>query len=1218
MGSGPEWGYTDWSNKLTVTSPPDPFIESNWYIDPASVESGNSFTAYYYITNPSSINKAAWLGASIRETGTTTGISDDAHDTVVTLAPGSHWYTRTFTVPADAVAGSYDVMLGLHGGNVVGSGPEWGYTDWSNKLTVSSTMDTTAPSISITSPTSGTTVSISTITVSGTASDDTAVASVTVNGIPATGTANWNAEVNLIEGENVITIIATDLANNKKISKLQVFYYEQSDIHPLFSTPLQIEVGGTFYRWYKTIPSSSISIDSNHLEYSQPDETGIFSVLINTSKLGITAPRTLDIVTNSVSITKNGQTIQADTSTLNFALNILPRNYSTSWYLGSTIGGGGGIVKYAEGERNVDFTMTTGNRDSILLMNRDKNDKATLGATLSLFELDAPLMSEVEVAKRDMHVGIQKISGSQVNIDYENANDTKKLEGSLYILTSTISAADPLMYKTINTISNELTDLPTDYTESGVAISGGIVGNLFKVGFGPETEGVKATIGSSDIGLGGEAAISLRNRAYPVNNFQEYLIQYVYNADLGLSGSILGNDLIEWGPSQYIDNTLIIGKDADDKIFGKNKIKESEKLVMSKYVSREITYDYGQIDVENIVNPILSGDFSTSSTLDEIRKISDNGNITVYETRGNKSFLELPLDLTVLGTKFSLIRAINMGDANNYLTDKYILYNQEKYIIEKYDYDGHVQESAEELNYIVESLLAPVNKMMKDVIIIISDVAEKGKEIIFTTGSIVFDPDTYFTSNDESAATSAYVTTLQSPLSDQSPEINISTYIPNNPSSQAAATFSSMGISASYVSSLSGAEFVIGNITDLQPHNISFTPAAQLTLNYTEADINGIDETNISIYKWDNPNNSWMPLPSLVNTIENNVVTNITSFGTYAIGYDITDPSIEWNSSNVYQGNITIEAIITDSGSGVNTSSIRLFMDGNEQNFTYNIFSGLIKSTINASVSNHTIRIFAEDSSGNSNFTEKEVINIQPSLIKNLIFNYTSNDTLELSWDFESGSYLIDQYYIYRDTELIANTTKTNFTTNYTYSATYTIFPIDTNGNTGISESITFRLGQLIPQFTYNWENTFYPMVGNLITFNATNSHLINGTVETNITSYTWIFDDDVNNTSSGKVIDHTFTDSGLHKVKLQIDDNFLHNETLIKIINIKNAMGSGDFSGDGTTDSWDITYLARSITGIPGYDTLSSGDVSGDGVVDAWDCTYLARAIAGVPEYSV
>ena len=61
-----------------------------------------------------------------------------------------------------------------------------------------------------------------------------------------------------------------------------------------------------------------------------------------------------------------------------------------------------------------------------------------------------------------------------------------------------------------------------------------------------------------------------------------------------------------------------------------------------------------------------------------------------------------------------------------------------------------------------------------------------------------------------------------------------------------------------------------------------------------------------------------------------------------------------------------------------------------------------------------------------------------------------------------------------------------------------------------------------------------------------------------------------------------------------------------------------GDFSGDGTTDAWDITYLARHIAGILGYETLYSDDISGDGVVDVWDCTYLARAIAGIPGYNL
>ena len=102
----------------------------------------------------------------------------------------------------------------------------------------------------------------------------------------------YSATINMYDG----TIL---LESDTK--SFMVFYYEQSDIHSLFSTPLQIEVGGTFYRWYKTIPGSSISIDSNYLEYSQPDKNGIFSVSIKTSELGITAPGTLDIVTNSVS-----------------------------------------------------------------------------------------------------------------------------------------------------------------------------------------------------------------------------------------------------------------------------------------------------------------------------------------------------------------------------------------------------------------------------------------------------------------------------------------------------------------------------------------------------------------------------------------------------------------------------------------------------------------------------------------------------------------------------------------------------------------------------------------------------------------------------------------------------------------------------------------------------------------------------------------------------
>ncbi|KAF5416400.1 MAG: hypothetical protein C5S48_03125 [Candidatus Methanogaster sp.] len=1076
------------------------------------------------------------------------------------------------------------------------------------------------PTITITTPASGTIVSTSTVTITGTASSDTSsVASVTVNGVPATGTTNWNADVNLVEGENIITIIAKDLEHNKRTVKLQLFYYGHEDIHPLFSNVPHVEVGGTFYRWYMTtFRDSTIAIDSNYLDYTQPDENGVFNVSVNTSKRGITSPGTVDVLTYSASITKNGQTMQADTSLFNFTLNILPRNYSTSWYLGNTIGGGGGIIPYVEGEENTDFRMTTGNHDSILLMNRDINNKGTIGATAALFEAEAPGVN-FEAVKGDIHGSVQEIYGSQVNVDYENAEDVQKLESSLYILTSTIPhGTNPMMAKIIDTVLDELTaDLTTDYYESGVGISGGGGVDILKVGFGLESteEPERARMGCADMGFGldFEAGASLKNRTYPTIDSQEYLIQYVYSAKEGIDGSVLDNDIVDWGESEYIDATVIIGQDKNKVLYGKVKIKDNEKSVMSDYVTKEITYDYGPIADENIANPFESDTIDTVSAFGKFIKNDksfNQGDIEVVETRGQKLAIELPLGLTIGGVKLSINPGIRMGNASNYLADKQVIHNKESYALEKYAYDAHVQGSAEELTHIVESLLEPVETVMEEVMKTITDYAEKGKKIFFISCQIWFRDNTYFFDTEDPLSSAAVSRTASNPTaqSDQTPEIIISTYTPNEPAPQTIATFGAMGVSSGYATSLSGGDFVIGNITDLQPYNISFTPAAQLTLNYTEEDIAGIDESNISIYRWDNSNNSWMPFSSVVNTTENTVITNITRFGTYAIGYDKTDPVIEWNASDMYQGNITVEAIVTDTGSGINTSAIRVYLDDSEQNFTYNIFSGLLKSAINTSADDHTVRIYAEDTSGNSNITEKLVASIEPAAIKCLQISHIGNDTIELSWTGEGGTYSIQNYLIYRNAELVANTTQMNFTIRSTDSTTYAIYPVDANGNTGIGKAISYRLSQLIPDFTYNWENMLYPTTGCPITFDATGSYIINGTIETNITTYTWLFNGDVNNTKSGKIINYTFTNAGLHKITLQIEDDNQNNATVTKIVNIT-AQQKGDLNHDGTLAPADAA-IALQLAASGGWD--ANADVNHDNHITSLDALMILQAAAG------
>ena len=822
--------------------------------------------------------------------------------------------------------------------------------------------------------------------------------------------------------------------------------------------------------------------------------------------------------------------------------------------------------------------MTTNNQDSVLFMTKDKTDQGTLGASVG-FEAKAPIIGEIEIISGDIHASRQKMYGSQISIDYENATDVQKLEGSLYILTSVASTMNPMMYEAIDAVSNELTgDLTTEYYESGAALSGGNSFNLFKVDVGPD----HATVGSAKIGLGFEVGKSFRNRTYPINDYHEYLIQYVYSANTGISGSLLGNDIIEWGPSDYIDSTVILGQDRDNNLYGKLKIKDNEKPIMLDYVTKEINYDYGQINDEDIINPFETNNIQVSNVFDNFIENMDDfdqGNISVYETRGKKLVIELPLDIKVLEVQLSLNPGIRMGQANNYPLSKSNLHLQKSYNLEEYTYDDHVQNSAEELSYIITALLEPIGPVMEEVITAINEIAEKGKEILFNTGKIIFNIDTYFFTLEDQATVSSVM--ASSPTS-QSPEITISTYSAEKPAPQTMAIFNSMGISSSYATSLSGGNFVIGNITDLQPYNISFTPAAQLTLNYTDEDVSSIDESFISIYRWDDSNNSWLMFPSIINITENTVTSNITRFGTYAIGYDTTSPTIEWNTSDLYVGNITINAIINDSGSGINISSIKLYLDDQEEPFSYNIFSGQFTSTINTSIGNHTVRIYAEDTSANSNEIEKVVESIRPTAVENVQIIYIENNKLELSWSGENGTYSIDYYKIYQNGILANETPDTNSTINDIDGIMYSIYPIDQNGNTGIGNAITYRQSRLTPQFSYDWENTVYPSMGYPITFNATDSYLICGTIETTITLYTWIFDDDYINPSSGVVIDKTFATGGLHKVTLQIEDTFNSNATITKIIDIKYP--PADFNNDLYT-GWNL--ISTPI--LPGDTSIAS-----------------------------
>ena len=84
--------------------------------------------------------------------------------------------------------------------------------------------DIIPPSITINSPEKDTTVFIHTIKVSGTASDEIGVASLEVNGKSVFTPTNWDVDINLVEGTNTITVVATDNVGNTATNIITLTY----------------------------------------------------------------------------------------------------------------------------------------------------------------------------------------------------------------------------------------------------------------------------------------------------------------------------------------------------------------------------------------------------------------------------------------------------------------------------------------------------------------------------------------------------------------------------------------------------------------------------------------------------------------------------------------------------------------------------------------------------------------------------------------------------------------------------------------------------------------------------------------------------------------------------------------------------------------------------------------------------------------------------------
>ena len=131
--------------------------------------------------------------------------NEAAISTGITKTPSGKGYTCSYTPETALGDGSHTIYINAsdHDGNAAA------------QKSVQFTVDTVAPTLNISSPADNLKTNEDTVTVSGTTNDATSSpVTLTINGDPVTVQSNgsFSKSVALTEGENTITIIATDSA----------------------------------------------------------------------------------------------------------------------------------------------------------------------------------------------------------------------------------------------------------------------------------------------------------------------------------------------------------------------------------------------------------------------------------------------------------------------------------------------------------------------------------------------------------------------------------------------------------------------------------------------------------------------------------------------------------------------------------------------------------------------------------------------------------------------------------------------------------------------------------------------------------------------------------------------------------------------------------------------------------------------------------------------
>lgn len=191
----------------------------------------------------------------------------------------------------------------------------------------------------------------------------------------------------------------------------------------------------------------------------------------------------------------------------------------------------------------------------------------------------------------------------------------------------------------------------------------------------------------------------------------------------------------------------------------------------------------------------------------------------------------------------------------------------------------------------------------------------------------------------------------------------------------------------------------VGKAYYLGSPNIRPNQPISLTLNYREEEIEGIAESKLSIYAWNEANSCWDYQEGEIDSNNNSIITKISHFQAYMILADTISPLINnvspANLEEVSSSQPTISATLIDLGSGIDAGTISMSLDGEKVEPDFEPSSGVLSYTPSTPLSagKHTLSIEVSDKVGNKTKLASSHFDSPSSLTITKVYNYPNPAT---------------------------------------------------------------------------------------------------------------------------------------------------------------------------------------------------------------------------------